>query len=298
MDKKLYYFDTGERLFREGEAIYINRSREQLEPHLHAHEFIEIAYVAAGQGIHRVRDNEYSVSKGDLFLINYNIPHEFRPLPNNSGSELIIYNCVFKPEFLDSSLSNCRDFSDMARHFAFRSRFPPEGESYADIRLIGRESSEISEIYERMYREYAQQGDGYIELLKLYVNELLIKVFRMCRKAAGQAGDSGASHGELVEKAIVYMKNNFNRSIKLEELSMVAFLSPSYFCRLFKDSTGITVSEYIQKLRMEEACRLLLQTDMKVVNIAEEVGYKDLKHFNELFKRIVGKNPSSYRKKA
>lgn len=297
MDGKFCDYYTGEGLFREGEAIYINRNREQLEPHLHAHDFIEIAYVAAGQGVHRVGDCEYAVSKGDLFLINYNIPHEFRPPRDAGGTELIIYNCVFRPEFLDASLSNCRDFSDMARHFAFRSLFPPEGENYADIRLLGRDSSDICEIYERMYQEYTQQAEGYIELLKLYVNELLIKVFRLCRREAGIAGDNGSSHGELIAKAIVHMKNNYNRSIKLEELSMVAFLSPSYFCRLFKDCTGITVSEYIQKLRMEEACRLLRQTDMKIVNIAEEVGYRDLKHFNELFKRIVGKNPSGYRKK-
>jgi AraC family L-rhamnose operon transcriptional activator RhaR len=84
--------------------------------------------------------------------------------------------------------------------------------------------------------------------------------------------------------------------MKLEELSMLAFLSPSHFCRLFKEYTGLTVSEYTQRLRIEEACRLLKMSDKKVIDVAADVGYKDIKHFNQVFKKIIGKTPRDYRK--
>jgi len=58
----------------------------------------------------------------------------------------------------------------------------------------------------------------------------------------------------------------------------------------------VTVSEYIQKIRIEEACNLLRNSNYKVILIAQMVGYKDIKHFNEIFKKITGMTPSSYKK--
>ena len=73
----------GKNLFREGESVYINRSDELQEfcSILHKHDFIEIAYVFEGSGIHIVSDRQYSTEKGDLFVINYDEPHGFSPTP-------------------------------------------------------------------------------------------------------------------------------------------------------------------------------------------------------------------------
>jgi YesN/AraC family two-component response regulator len=92
------------------------------------------------------------------------------------------------------------------------------------------------------------------------------------------------------------MKDNYSSDIKLEDLATRAFLSPNYFSKLFKDCTSITISDYIQKLRIEEACNLLKNTDKKIIDISGEVGYKDIKFFNQIFKKIIGKTPSDYRK--
>lgn len=72
-------------------------------------------------------------------------------------------------------------------------------------------------------------------------------------------------------------------------------LSPNYFSTLFKKHTGINVSEYIQNLRMKKACKLLKETDKTVIAIAAEVGYKDIKFFYKVFKKITGNNPGNYR---
>ena len=105
----LDYYDTGEKYFAYGHPIFINHSVEQPGSHLHAHDFIEIAYVYEGKGIHRIGEYEYSVKKGDLFLINYNTPHEFRSLPEfYPDKPLKVYNCVFKPEFIDAYISDLR----------------------------------------------------------------------------------------------------------------------------------------------------------------------------------------------
>lgn len=289
------HYMTGSDYFRDGESIYVNKATEKADPHPHSHDFLEIAYVASGCGIHRLGNVEYSVSQGDLFIINYNILHEFRSLREQSESPLIVYNCVFNPDFLDYSLVNCKDFYDITHHFLFRSLFPDEGENKSDLRLHGHDSRGIEELYEKMFREYNLREDGYIEILRAYVIELLITIFRAFRNSNMLEEGNDNRRRQVIEKVMLYMKNNYTNELKLEDLSLMAFLSRNYFCKLFKDVTNMTVMEYAQKIRIEEACILLLDTDKKIIDIISEVGYRDIKFFNQIFKRKTGMTPSKYR---
>ncbi len=295
MHKGLAYYATVEKYFREGELVYINKAVEEETPHLHAHDFLEISYVASGSGIHIIGDKQYSVSKGNLFIINYDVPHEFRSIPS-AATKLIIFNCTFKPEFLNNSLAGCSDFSDITNYLLFKSIFPEEIENPIDITLNDNEDNEIELLYEKMYREYMGMRPGYMELLKAYLTELLINIFRLFHTTKKLNDPISNNRNQIIGKAVSYMKSNYANDIRLDDLSMLSFVSKNYFCRIFKDCTGLTVFEYTQKIRMEEACKLLKNTDKKVVEIAMAVGYRDLKFFNQVFKRHMNLTPSEYRK--
>jgi len=296
MQKNLAYYATGEKFFREGELIYINKAVESESPHLHAHDFLEIAYVASGSGIHIIGENQYSVTKGNLFIVNYDVPHEFRSI-STSNTKLVIYNCTFKPEFLNYSLAGCSDFSDVTNNLLFKTIFHEEVESPVGINLIEYENNDIQLIYEKMYREYNAMEPGYIELLRSYLVELLISVFRIFHNSNKLQDPIESNRNLIIQKAIIYLKNNYANDIKLDDLSMMSFLSKNYFCKFFKDCTGQTVFEYAQKIRIDEACKLLMATNKKVIEIAMSVGYKDLKFFNKVFKRYTDTTPSEYRKR-
>ncbi len=290
------YRDTGETFFTDGNSIYVNFINEQTEPHLHVHDFIEISYVASGTGIHILGDKEYKVSKGDLFLINYHIPHEFRSLDTTMAPPLQVYNCVFRPEFLDINLLHYKEFSDVIHYLSFRSIFSFDSEEMGDLKILGGENSELENIYIKMLTEYTLKKDGYIELLRVYLMELMIKIFRILKNTSNSQINTITHHAKLIEQSIQYLKTNYSVSTKLNDIASKTFLSPTYFCRLFKDYTGMTVSEYTQRLRIEEACNLLKETDYKVIAIAQLVGYKDIKYFNEIFKKLTGMTPSGYKK--
>lgn len=296
MDRRLKYYADGSNILSTEVPVYINKAKEPVHSHLHAHDYIEIAYVMAGKGIHCIDDKEYSVSKGDLFIINYDIPHEFRSLPGNSESSLIVYNCIFRPEFIDYKLVNCKDFYQITQHFLFQSIFPREAAKDNTIKLLRKESKEIEDIYEKMYKEYILKENGYIEILRAYTIELLITIFRLHKKSRVIDESLDSQRRRIIDNIINYMRSNFSKELKLEELSGKAFLSPNYFSRFFKECTAMTVSEYLQKIRIEEACHLLRKTDKKVIEIAYEVGYRDIKYFNSIFKRINGKTPGEYRR--
>lgn len=293
--KQISYYDSGAKIFANGEPIYINKVEEKVEEHLHAHDFIEIAYVISGTGIHSINGKDHVVSRGELFIINHEIPHEFKSFLDLKKSRLRIYNCIFKPEFLDYTLVNCTDFHNVINDFLFRSILFNEDEDLNDFKIIDGENKIIEEIYEKMLREYSLKEQGYIEILRAYLIELIINIFREYSRSNMSEEPTKIKNKNIIDKVIRYMKENYSKKIKTEDLSTIAFFSPSYFSKLFKESTLMTISEYIQNLRIKEACRLLTSTDYKVIEVALDVGYKDIKFFNQIFKKITGKTPSEYR---
>ncbi len=285
----------GNTLFRKGELVYVNKSDEltQYCNIMHKHDFIEIAYVIEGSGIHIVGEKEYKTSKGDLFIINYDVPHGFFPESRNKPSP-IVYNCVFMPEFLDSSLFASYNFQDITSSFLFKSLFPEDFRPSPDLKLKGAEFSEIGELFSKMYSEYKLMQKGYCDIIRAYLIELIIKVFRLW-EVQNEKG-STSKNAELIGKAIEYMKQNLDSDIKLDSLALKSFMSKTYFSRLFKETTGMNFSDYIQQLRIDKACNLLKSTDMKIVDIAAESGFNDLKFFYKVFKKITGKTPGDFRK--
>lgn len=294
VEQAVYY--TGERFFQDGEAIFINRSVEHPKSEIHAHSFLEIAYVASGCGIHLVGSKEYRVSRGDLFIINHNMPHVFRSLTMDE-QRLIVYNCGFNPDFIDSSLVDCCSFVEVIRHLLFHSFFPEESINGPDVHLNMTQSREVELLYQKMLGEFTQKQCGYIEILRAYVIELLVLVFRAYQNSRVLENHVDIHRSHVVEEVMRYMQNNLSDDLRIDKLSVMAFLSSNHFCKLFKETTGMTVIEYAQKIRIDEACHQLVETERKVIDIAAEVGYRDIKFFNQVFKRIMGETPGNYRKK-
>lgn len=286
----------GDKLFRENELVYINRSDELAEycNIVHKHDFIEIAYVISGSGIHIVADRQYEIARGDLFVINFDVPHGFFPLQDQSSSP-IVYNCAFKPGFLDLSLFRTSHFEGIASSFLFKSIFPDDFAAHPDLRLGGAEFHEIGSLFEKMYAEYRQMKKGSIDIIRAVLIELIVKIFRYMEESSSKSAYQ--KNQDMIAKAIDYMKMNYKSEITLSDLAMQSFISKNYFSRLFKEITGTNVSDYIQYLRTDEACTLLKTTGMKVTDIAMHVGFSDIKFFYEVFKRITGKTPGDYRKK-
>jgi AraC family transcriptional regulator, L-rhamnose operon transcriptional activator RhaR len=281
---------NGDQLF-DGEDIYLNCVKVKFTP-LHAHNFVEIAFVAEGEGVHKIGNKEYPCNKGEIYIINHDIPHQFIA---NGTSELIIYNCVFKLSFFDLSLINNKLFYEVTYSFLLSLLSNHITLKTPKATLSEHVTSRVHLLYEDMLFEYTQKEEGYIEILKAELMRLLVLILRAMKNERLDNKDF-LERNQLLEKAIAYIHSNFYKDITIEALSMQAFLSQSHFCRLFKEYAGLTVKEFTQRTRINEACRLLSTTDKRIADIAFEVGYNDTKHFNCVFKKFTGVTPSNYRK--
>lgn len=100
----------------------------------------------------------------------------------------------------------------------------------------------------------------------------------------------------VIQKAIQYINDNYQEGITLEQVSKEVYLSTAYFSRLFKEEMDISFSEYLNKVRVEESKRLLLNLKYSLSDIAHQVGFSDQSYFTKVFKRIEGISPGQYRK--
>lgn len=99
-----------------------------------------------------------------------------------------------------------------------------------------------------------------------------------------------------VNAATKYIQEHYNKELSVEQIAKHVYLSPSYFSTLFKETTGYTVNNFVHLLRIEKSKQLLTSLEYKGYEIANVVGYKTFRHFNEVFKKFVGQTPSEYRR--
>ena len=98
-----------------------------------------------------------------------------------------------------------------------------------------------------------------------------------------------------LQRTITYIRDYLEHELSLVELAAVAQMSPTHFARLFKQATGRTPHQYVTTCRMEQAKRLLVETDLPLIDIAAQVGCADHSHFTALFRQYVGTTPKVYR---
>lgn len=101
-------------------------------------------------------------------------------------------------------------------------------------------------------------------------------------------------YSKKVRRIISYIENHYYEDVNLSLLAEILKLSPVYLCRIFKHEVGITFKEYLTKVRMRTAVRLLQSGQYKVYEVSEKVGYQTVQYFCKVFKQETGKYPSDY----
>ena len=101
---------------------------------------------------------------------------------------------------------------------------------------------------------------------------------------------------DIIRKARGFIRANYKKKLKLSDISSSVSLSPYYLSHIFKDETGVTLMEYVTKVRIEEAKRLLEDTPWNTTRISYEIGYQDQSYFCKIFKKIEGISPLAYKK--
>lgn len=248
----------------------------------HTHDFFEIAYISDGCGRHIVNGKTFDISRGNYVILDPTASHYYT-------GEIEIMNLLFRPRFLDKSYKNIRTLQELYQTLMFNSAHhitPLE-----PIYCVFSDGNNILEKITYIKDEIENKQIGYEECARAVLTQILMLSIRnICN-------ENTSNSNSLVAYIEKYIYEHFDEDISLTILCDELGYSLSHTSKRFKAETGYTFSEYLQKTRIHFACRFFVNSPgTKVYDVAEKVGYSDIKYFNEIFKKYIGTSPGAFSK--
>ncbi|RXZ61131.1 helix-turn-helix domain-containing protein [Candidatus Borkfalkia ceftriaxoniphila] len=272
--------------FKDDEKIAVIASVWKPELKKHSHDFFEITFITKGNGYHVINNNHHTIKQGNLFLITPKSEHNLLPANPSEAFEWI--NVLFFPSVISTSLIDMVDTTDILKVLISSESLHYNTKELSDIELQN-DAQEFQHIFEEMQQEFQARKAGYQNLLKGYLEILLVKIFRAYFY-------DPTSDTEISQKVLNYLREkSFQNDLNLEELAKRTFYSPQYFRKLFKSKTGIPLSTFIRQKRLDYAKQLLENTDLSISGVMEKAGFNDTKSFYAAFKSAYGVTPANMR---
>jgi AraC-like DNA-binding protein/mannose-6-phosphate isomerase-like protein (cupin superfamily) len=262
--------------------VFHNHPPIMLRPHWHAQ--VEVNYVMRGSIHYRMGDHEISLGAGDMCLFWGGQPHQLDESSHDS-----LYAGAHLPLV----------------HF-FRLRLPAglagrlmRGETL----LTSATDAADHENFPRWFR-YVRSGDP--ARVQHAVDELLLRLERIAlepytltplRDSIADGGQpSPYSPRSSLARMCDFIAANFLQDIDSADIARAADLHPKYAMNLFKKSTGMTLSKYVNLLRLSHAQAMLMDDRVNVLQVAMESGFGSISAFNKSFRHIAGMSPSDFRR--
>ena len=236
----------------------------------HSHDFCEILYVAGGAGEAILEGKKFRLAPGDLVVVNPGTLHEER---SDAKAPLrLIFLAI-------------RDFAVPGLPAGCLSQ-----EKYR-VLSCGEYRYKMDIYLRELLQETSSQIEFYQEISQGLVSALLVLVMRLIRINP----EDEAALSQECQKIKEYLDQNFTSPITLDSLSETVYISKHYLSHLFKEQTGVSPIKYLTSKRMEKACELLSETELRVSEVSKAVGYENPLYFSQVFKRIYGISPVKYR---
>lgn len=173
------------------------------------------------------------------------------------------------------------------------------------LEIIKARSTELCSLLSRTVIEGGAPTDNVLDLNKLFLTKLqksdsIDSLCHILQEVVETFSDSIFNHlpsknNDIIKNAMRYITEHFNTPLPLEEVASYVHLHPAYFSSLFKNMTGTSFKEYLNKIRIEESKLLLANTDYSILDIAIAVGFEDQSYFSKIFKKYTGITPRQFR---
>lgn len=268
-------------------------------PDMHFHDFEEIAVVVGGEAAHRVSASDgsfynYRVSRGSAFVINIGEEHEFIP---NDGETVEIINIIYDPQIISRTKSGLEENSGSSDFLCLLPQIKPSFRFDGSCKINDSDMPKFEALAKIFESEQEAERSGSSEICVSLFCAMGALIYRMYEEKFDETLFNGTRiKTNSVLLTLKYISDNFDKDISLAELSRLAMCSERHLARKFKQVTGRTVTEYIRRQRISNACRMLKNTDLQVHEIAEAVGFNDCSFFIRTFRKLTSRTPSEYRK--
>lgn len=248
----------------------------------HFHPEFEIVYVEASSGYRHIGDHISKYEGSDLALIGSNIPH----LNFDYGVKTEVDTVVvqMKENFLGEH------FFSLPEMAAIKILFDKAKEGIAFYgetkKVAGEKLKQLTSL------SHFAQLITLLEVFQLLAHSSEVELLN----AKPIAGASVLKEQQRIQKVYHFIETNYQKPVDVNEVAAFSHLTTAAFCRYFKKSTHYTFTEFLNRFRINQAKKILMQ-DKTVTEACYESGFENISYFNKTFKKITGENPSVFRKK-
>jgi len=275
-------------IVKEGESFFIGIFQDNLEKSTwHYHNNFEISFITEGSGKRIVGDSIEEFQPGDLVFIGRNLPHVWiadkeSRIPTNRTLEMVFLQ--FTLNVLSPQLLILPEFCHVKRALDLSER---------GIQIIGDTLNEVSEIMLQLPYLTGFERMLHFFMMMDIIGESETNVPLASKEYLTSRFTTGNKRIEVIHN---YLMNNYREDVNLKNLAALVNMAEGSLCRYFKMNMGITLFEYLNKIKTDFACKLLMNKDLGILDVCLDSGFNNISHFNKQFKKITGVPPSEYRK--
>lgn len=268
-----------------GYSLLVEQHKERTDNKLafwHFHPEIELLYVNKGFGKRHIGNHVSYFNNSQLLLIGSNLPHNgFTDGMTTNGKETLVQ---FRPDFLGTH------FFDVPEMKAINKLFERAKKGI----LFNIETKKAVGPKIEALIEY-EGFDRIIKVLEVLQELALTEEYRVLN-SEGFDFETEPQDTAKIDKIYKYVNANFKEHISLDDIANEVSMTVPAFCRYFKRVTGKTFTQLVNEYRIVHATKLLNESKLGITDICFESGFNNFSHFNKLFKQVIGKSASSYRK--
>lgn len=246
---------------------------------LHQHEEIQISYMLKGNGKLIVGDSVHSFSSGNYFVIGSRIPHLFKSAIDQEKVEM--HSVFFSLDSFGASFFDLQEMDELRPFF----KFANTGFKLRDA------NATLAQTMERMFG----QSNFYRFVSLMSILKEMSQMQKERLSVFVHSKDLSLDHGERLRTVFDFVMANFHQTITLDKIAKLVHMTPNAFCRFFKQRTNKTFFSFLNEIRVEHVCQILMEKkDMSIIEAANSSGFNSISNFNKTFKDIKGTSPTKY----
>jgi len=264
---------------------------EEVLPHfytyLHRHAEAQITWIQKGEGTLIAGNSMHTFRDGEIYLLGANLPHLFKSDPEyfraDSEKEVRTITIFFNPAAKLGALFSLPEMKGVTVFIAqMQTGFKVPDGSYQDIA-------------KRVEAIQQASGAGHLSLFIELLNTLSVNSDLQALSSGPGTLSMTDPEGMRIATVYNYIMHNYGNPLTLEEVAAQAHLTPTAFCRYFKKHTRHTFVHFVNKVRVNEACKMLVNgTSKSIASIAYSCGFNSITNFNNVFKSVTGTSPREY----
>lgn len=256
-------------------------------PHLHRHAEVQITWVQQGEGTLLAGNSMHTFNSNEIYVFGANQPHLFKSNPDYFAPDSVLQVRALSVFFNPSgNLAPLFRLPEMKAIQSFVSLCRNGFKMPAEL---------VSSLGDMLVR--IQQAAPPVQLTLTIEMLNAIAGIHNLQSLSTENYPQEMTDPEGIRIATVYshIMTNYNRNISLNEIAEVAHLTPNAFCRYFKKHTRTTLVAFINKVRVNEACKLLVNGSLNnIADVAYSCGFTSITNFNYVFRSVMGKSPRDY----